>query len=75
MFGKEVKYHVAALRIVARIHGHLSEKVFNRRIHYGKSTQTVPQVIESGIFFAVSEIFEEKKGRHIGTYHAGDTVS
>ncbi len=32
-------------------------------------------VEESGIFFAVSEIFEEKKGRHIGTYHAGDTVS
>jgi hypothetical protein len=27
-------------------------------------------VEESGIFFAVAEIFEEKKDRHIGTYHA-----
>lgn len=27
-------------------------------------------VEESGIFFAISEIFEEKKQRHIGTYHA-----
>lgn len=27
-------------------------------------------VEESGIFFAVEEIFEEKKGRHIGTYTA-----
>ncbi len=26
-------------------------------------------VEESGIFFAVAEIFEEKKKRHIGTYH------
>ena len=26
-------------------------------------------VEESGIFFAISEIFEEKKQRHIGTYH------
>ncbi|MFG6380974.1 MAG: GNAT family N-acetyltransferase [Muribaculum sp.] len=32
-------------------------------------------VEESGIFFAVSEIFEEKKGRHIGTYHAGDPMA
>lgn len=29
-------------------------------------------VEESGIFFAISEIFEEKKERHIGTYHADD---
>ncbi len=27
-------------------------------------------VEESGIFFKISEIFEEKKRRHIGTYHA-----
>lgn len=27
-------------------------------------------VEESGIFFAIEEIFEEKKGRHIGTYTA-----
>lgn len=27
-------------------------------------------VEESGIFFAIAEIFEEKKRRHIGTYHA-----
>ena len=27
-------------------------------------------VEESGIFFAISEIFEEKKRRHIGTFHA-----
>lgn len=27
-------------------------------------------VEESGIFFAISEIFEEKKARHIETYHA-----
>ncbi len=26
-------------------------------------------VEESGIFFAIDEIFEEKKQRHIGTYH------
>lgn len=26
-------------------------------------------VMESGIFFKISEIFEEKKKRHIGTYH------
>lgn len=31
-------------------------------------------VEESGIFFAVSEIFEEKKGRHIDTYHAPESV-
>lgn len=29
-------------------------------------------VEESGIFFAISEIFEEKKQRHIGTYRACD---
>lgn len=29
-------------------------------------------VEESGIFFAISEIFEEKKQRHIGTYHQDD---
>lgn len=28
-------------------------------------------VEESGIFFAISEIFEAKKERHINTYHAG----
>lgn len=27
------------------------------------------EVEESGIFFAISEIFESKKNRHIGTYH------
>ena len=27
-------------------------------------------VEETGIFFAISDIFEEKKDRHIGTYHA-----
>ncbi|MBQ5697157.1 MAG: hemolysin, partial [Muribaculaceae bacterium] len=27
------------------------------------------EVEESGIFFAISEIFEEKKQRHIGTYN------
>ena len=26
-------------------------------------------VEESGIFFAISEIFEEKKARHIATFH------
>ena len=26
-------------------------------------------VEESGIFFAISDIFEEKKRRHISTYH------
>ena len=31
-------------------------------------------VEESGIFFAVSEIFEEKKGRHIDTYHAPESM-
>ena len=30
-------------------------------------------VEESGIFFAISEIFEEKKQRHIGTYHQWET--
>ena len=29
-------------------------------------------VEETGIFFAISDIFEEKKDRHIGTYHAID---
>lgn len=29
-------------------------------------------VEETGIFFAISEIFEEKKKRHIGTYHNND---
>lgn len=28
-------------------------------------------VEESGIFFAISDIFEEKKQRHIGSYHPG----
>ncbi|MDE6305114.1 MAG: GNAT family N-acetyltransferase [Muribaculaceae bacterium] len=32
-------------------------------------------VEESGIFFAISEIFEEKKQRHIGTYHQDDECS
>lgn len=27
-------------------------------------------VEESGIFFAIEDIFEEKKGRHIGTFHS-----
>ena len=27
------------------------------------------EVEESGIFFAISEIFESKKTRHIGTYN------
>lgn len=31
-------------------------------------------VEESGIFFAISEIFEEKKKRHIGTYHPDTSV-
>ncbi|MDE7459870.1 MAG: hemolysin, partial [Paramuribaculum sp.] len=30
-------------------------------------------VEESGIFFAISEIFEEKKRRHIGTFHHSST--
>ncbi|MCH5214537.1 MAG: GNAT family N-acetyltransferase [Muribaculaceae bacterium] len=29
-------------------------------------------VEESGIFFKISEIFDEKKARHIGTYQGGD---
>lgn len=29
-------------------------------------------VEESGIFFAISDIFEEKKQRHIGTYHPSE---
>ncbi|MDE6827065.1 MAG: hemolysin, partial [Paramuribaculum sp.] len=31
-------------------------------------------VEESGIFFAISEIFEEKKRRHIGTYNPGSEI-
>ncbi len=31
-------------------------------------------VEESGIFFAIDEIFEEKKQRHIGTFHSEDTT-
>lgn len=31
-------------------------------------------VEESGIFFAISDIFEEKKQRHIGSYHPGHDV-
>lgn len=31
-------------------------------------------VEESGIFFAISDIFEEKKRRHIGSYHPGHDV-
>ena len=31
-------------------------------------------VEESGIFFAIDEIFEEKKKRHIGTYHPEATA-
>lgn len=31
-------------------------------------------VEESGIFFAIDEIFEEKKKRHIGTYHPETTA-
>ncbi len=31
---------------------------------------TFGDVEESGIFFAIDEIFEEKKRRHIGTYHS-----
>lgn len=30
------------------------------------------EVEESGIFFAISDIFEEKKRRHIGSYHPED---
>lgn len=32
-------------------------------------------VEESGIFLAISEILEEKKKRHIGTFHLSDTLS
>jgi hypothetical protein len=32
-------------------------------------------VEESGIFFSIAEIFEEKKARHIGTYHAEEIPS
>lgn len=32
-------------------------------------------VEETGIFFKISEIFEEKKRRHIGTFHPGKTAS
>ncbi len=32
-------------------------------------------VEETGIFFAISEIFEEKKQRHISTYHAPDVTA
>lgn len=32
-------------------------------------------VEESGIFFAISEIFEEKKRRHIGTFHQPSSTS
>lgn len=32
-------------------------------------------VEESGIFFSIAEIFEEKKARHIGTYHADEIPS
>ena len=35
----------------------------------------INDVEESGIFFAISEIFEEKKQRHIGTYHHDDECS
>lgn len=31
-------------------------------------------VEESGIFFAIDEIFDEKKERHIGTYHADEQL-
>ncbi len=31
-------------------------------------------VEESGIFFAIDEIFEEKKQRHIGTFHSEETT-
>ena len=30
-------------------------------------------VEETGIFFAISDIFEEKKDRHIGTYNPVDS--
>ena len=32
-------------------------------------------VEESGIFFSIAEIFEEKKARHIGTSHAEEIPS
>ena len=39
-------------------------KMFGTAINY-----EFGDVEESGIFFAISDIFEEKKQRHIGSYH------
>jgi len=47
MLLKEIKYEVAARAVIARIHGHLAEKIFDFGMLHCKCTKAVPQVVES----------------------------
>ena len=46
MLVQEMEYHVAALFIVARIHGNLPEQVFDFGIKHCQRPQAIPQVVE-----------------------------
>ncbi len=46
MLLKEIKYEIAARAVIARIHGHLAEKIFDFRMLHRKSTKSVPQVVK-----------------------------
>ena len=44
---QEIQYHVAALGGIARIHGHLSEKIAYLGMNHRERAETVPQIVEN----------------------------
>ena len=64
VFCKEIQNHVAAVGIVARIHGHLTEEITHVGIYYRQRAETVPEIVE-GIqclyAYACSLIFKSDK--------------
>ncbi len=76
--GKDFKEDYRILNIAIREHGYNIPPLVNAYMSLSPSmrmfgtavNEEFGNVEESGIFFAISEIFEEKKRRHIGTYQA-----
>ena len=46
VFSKEVENHVAALAVIAWVHGHLSEEVLASGHDDSKCAKSVPEVVE-----------------------------
>ena len=46
MLVKEIKYHVAALWVVAWIHGHFSKQILYRGIYDRQGSETVPKIVK-----------------------------